>query len=111
MRTSNVVTYTVGPPLNAKNLAIDQSRYPEGPIVVTWSSPQASHEITFYTLELSMFVMENGLGDFKKFNTTVVRGMNVSVIISDISTLHPLSDISTSLIGYIYISDIGYIYI
>ena len=72
--TSDVVTYTVGPPYNAKNLAVNQMRYPQEPVVVTWSAPTSPHEITFYVIELSQLT-HDGVDRWRTINYTSIQGM------------------------------------
>ena len=72
-RTSDVVTYTVGPPYNAKNLVVNQMRYPQEPVVVTWSAPTAPHEITFYVIELSQLT-HDGVDRWRTINYTSIQG-------------------------------------
>ena len=71
--TSDVVTYTVGPPYNAKNLAVNQMRYPQEPVVVTWSAPTSPHEITFYVIELSQLT-HDGVDRWRTINYTSIQG-------------------------------------
>lgn len=74
--SSDPVTYTVGPPFNAKNLAIDQSMYPQRPVVVTWSAPSTAHKITFYIVELAQFTLDEGVSGWKTFNYTSIQGLS-----------------------------------
>ncbi|XP_067938384.1 netrin receptor DCC-like isoform X2 [Watersipora subatra] len=51
-KLSDIVNYTIGPPLNAKDVMMDTRKFPNRPAVLTWSKGQSGHNINLYVVML-----------------------------------------------------------
>lgn len=69
-KTSDIVTHTVGPPLNAKNVDINMKGFPDEPVVLTWSTGSSGSDITLYIVEL----YEKAGSMWNKTNITTING-------------------------------------